>query len=84
MIHKCIHGDNGVTDIKEHKTLIYSAGRDGRVLLYSIKDNFLHLLHAIKVNKNFLYRNENYYIINLIIVKKKLFLKLGFFSYKTE
>ncbi|GFS79475.1 WD repeat-containing protein 6 [Nephila pilipes] len=50
MIHRYIHGDNGVTDIQQHKSLIYSAGRDGKVQLYAMCDNNLNLLHTIKVS----------------------------------
>ncbi|XP_055934897.1 WD repeat-containing protein 6-like isoform X1 [Argiope bruennichi] len=50
MSHRYIHGDNGVTDIQQHKSLIYSAGRDGKVQLYVLHDNNLNLLHTIKVS----------------------------------
>ncbi|GFY63366.1 WD repeat-containing protein 6 [Trichonephila inaurata madagascariensis] len=50
MTHQYIHGDNGVTDIQEHQSLIYSAGRDGKIQLYAMCDNNLNLLHTIKVS----------------------------------
>ncbi|GIZ02378.1 WD repeat-containing protein 6 [Caerostris extrusa] len=50
MVHRYIHGDNGVTDIQLHKSLVYSAGRDGKIHLYDIDDNSLNLLHTIKVS----------------------------------
>ncbi|CAL1262805.1 unnamed protein product [Larinioides sclopetarius] len=50
MSHRYIHGDNGVTDIQQHKSLIYSTGRDGKVQLYILHDNNLNLLHTIKVS----------------------------------
>ncbi|GBM02371.1 WD repeat-containing protein 6 [Araneus ventricosus] len=50
MSHRYIHGDNGVTDIQQHQSLIYSSGRDGKVQLYVLQDNNLNLLHTIKVS----------------------------------
>ncbi|GFT80989.1 WD repeat-containing protein 6 [Trichonephila clavipes] len=50
MTHQYIHGDNGVTDIQEHQSLIYSAGRDGKIHQYAMCDNNLNLLHTIKVS----------------------------------
>ncbi|GIX70552.1 WD repeat-containing protein 6 [Caerostris darwini] len=50
MVHRYIHGDNGVTDIQQHNSLIYSAGRDGKIHVYDIDDTSLNLLHTIKVS----------------------------------
>lgn len=41
-----IHGNNGVTDIQQQSETLVTAGRDGRVLLYSLKDRDLRYLRV--------------------------------------
>lgn len=41
-----IHGNNGVTDIQQQHETLVTAGRDGRVLLYSLRDRGLHYLRV--------------------------------------
>ncbi|XP_075740626.1 tRNA (34-2'-O)-methyltransferase regulator WDR6 isoform X5 [Rhipicephalus microplus] len=41
-----IHGNNGVTDIQQQSETLVTAGRDGRVLLYSLKNRDLHYLRV--------------------------------------
>ncbi|XP_065297450.1 tRNA (34-2'-O)-methyltransferase regulator WDR6 isoform X3 [Dermacentor albipictus] len=41
-----IHGNNGVTDIQQQSETLVTAGRDGRVLLYSLKDRELRYLRV--------------------------------------
>ncbi|KFM66795.1 hypothetical protein X975_09004, partial [Stegodyphus mimosarum] len=48
MTFSCIHGENGVTDIQEHNSLVYSSGRDARVLVHCISNGCLKLLHCLK------------------------------------
>ncbi|KAK8769196.1 hypothetical protein V5799_014342 [Amblyomma americanum] len=41
-----IHGNNGVTDIQQQNETLVTAGRDGRVLLYSLRDRDLRFLRV--------------------------------------
>lgn len=44
--YAAIHGNNGVTDIQQQSETLVTAGRDGRVLLYSLKDRDLRYLRV--------------------------------------
>ncbi|XP_077538883.1 tRNA (34-2'-O)-methyltransferase regulator WDR6-like [Haemaphysalis longicornis] len=44
--YTAIHGNNGVTDIQQQHETLVTAGRDGRVLLYSLRERGLHYLRV--------------------------------------
>ncbi|XP_022256267.1 WD repeat-containing protein 6-like isoform X2 [Limulus polyphemus] len=46
----CIHGKNGVTDIQVQHDILYTSGRDGRVLLYKLGRNTVTRLRTLKTN----------------------------------
>ncbi|XP_076364898.1 tRNA (34-2'-O)-methyltransferase regulator WDR6 isoform X2 [Tachypleus tridentatus] len=44
----CIHGKNGVTDIQVQHDILYTSGRDGRVLLYKLSRNTVTILRTLQ------------------------------------
>ncbi|XP_054710285.1 WD repeat-containing protein 6-like [Uloborus diversus] len=68
-----IHGDSGVTDLQEKNSLIYSSGKDGKVVVYSLENHSLNVLNTVKMPHNL------EWIGRMMFYKEELLL-LGFYT----